>query len=147
MTGIKFVTSFFPPESLYYDHSPISERHNFFFRCNVESSSIAIIQIFLLSPCDLKLSRFYCNNNYVVFSLRFHVNPFPSKPWFLRVHITSLLKTPGKGGVAGKEQLLLFPQCFLPVWRSFLQFSSNLKLSSANSFDLKESKICCLGKG
>ena len=30
---------------------------------------------------------------------------------------------------------------------NFLQFLSNLKLSSANSFDLEESKICRLGKG
>ena len=28
----------------------------------------------------------------------------------------------------------------------FLPLSSNLKLSSANSFSLEESKICCLGK-
>ena len=27
----------------------------------------------------------------------------------------------------------------------FLPFSSNLKLSSANSFNLEECKICCLG--
>ena len=30
---------------------------------------------------------------------------------------------------------------------NFLSFSSNLKLSSANSFSLEESKICRLGKG
>ena len=30
---------------------------------------------------------------------------------------------------------------------NFLPFSSNLKLQSANSFSLEESKICCLGKG
>ena len=29
---------------------------------------------------------------------------------------------------------------------NFLTFSSNLKLSSANSLSLEESKICCLGK-
>ena len=53
----------------------------------------------------------------------------------------------GKGEIAGNEQFLLFLQCFLPIWISFCQFSSNLKLSSANSFSLEESKICCLGKG
>ena len=31
--------------------------------------------------------------------------------------------------------------------KNFLPLSSNLKLSSANSFSLEESKICCLGKG
>ena len=30
---------------------------------------------------------------------------------------------------------------------NFLPFSSHLKMSSANSFSLEESKICCLGKG
>ena len=49
-----------------------------------------------------------------------------------------------KGEIARNEQFLLFPQCFLPVWINFLPFSSNLKLSSANSFSLEESKICRL---
>ena len=43
-------------------------------------------------------------------------NPFPNKPWFLRVYSTSLLKTLWeKGEIAPNEQFLLFPQCFLPV--------------------------------
>ena len=50
-----------------------------------------------------------------------HINTFPNKAWFLHVYSTSLLKT--------------------------LPFSSNLKLSCANSLSLEESKICCLGKG
>ena len=41
----------------------------------------------------------------------------------------------------------LFPQCFLAIWITFCQFSSNLKLLSANPFSLEDSKICCLGKG
>ena len=49
-------------------------------------------------------------------------NPFPNKPWFLRVCSTSLLKTMGKGEIARYEQFLLFPQCFLPVWRAFCHF-------------------------
>ena len=47
-------------------------------------------------------------------------NPFPNKPWFLRVCCTSLLKIPWE-----KEKLLVtsnFPQCFLPVWRTFFHF-------------------------
>ena len=39
-----------------------------------------------------------------------------------------------------------FPTGFSTRLESFLPFSSNLKLSSANSFSLEESKICCLGK-
>ena len=55
--------------------------------------------------------------------------------------------TLGKGEIARNEQFLLFPQCVLPVWIAFMPFSSNLKLSSANSFSLKESKICRLVMG
>ena len=28
----------------------------------------------------------------------------------------------GKGEIARNEQFLLFPQCFLPVWRTFCHF-------------------------
>ena len=30
--------------------------------------------------------------------------------------------TVGKGEIAHKEQFLLFPQCFLPVWINFFHF-------------------------
>ena len=54
--------------------------------------------------------------------------------------------TAGKGEIARIEQFLLFPQCFLPISMDFQPFSSNLKLSSANSVSLEGSKICRLGK-
>ena len=40
-----------------------------------------------------------------------------------------------------------FPTVFSAHLEDFLPFLSNLKLSSANSFSLEESKICRLGKG
>ena len=52
-----------------------------------------------------------------------------------------------KGEIARNDQFLLFPQCFLLVLDNFLPFWSNSKLSSANSFSLEESKICCLVMG
>ena len=55
--------------------------------------------------------------------------------------------TVGKGEIARNEQFYLFPQCFLPGLNNFPPFSSNLKLSSANSFSLEESKICHLVMG
>ena len=75
------------------------------------------------------------------------VNPFPNKPWFLRVCSTCLLKT-----LWEKEKLLVtsnfsFPTVFSTHLENFLPFSSKLELSSANSFSLEESKICRLGKG
>ena len=48
--------------------------------------------------------------------------------------------TVGKGEIARNEQFLLFPQCL----ENFLPFSSNLKLSSANSFSLEECEVCRL---
>ena len=54
--------------------------------------------------------------------------------------------TVGKGEIARNEQFLLF-QVFSTCLDNFLPFSSNLKLSSANSFSLEESKICRLVMG
>ena len=50
------------------------------------------------------------------------VNPFPNKPWFLRVCCTSLENTAGNGEIARDEQFLLFPQCFLPIWSTLCYF-------------------------
>ena len=63
------------------------------------------------------------NQHFLLFLLYFApFNPFPNKPWFLRVCSTRLLKT-----LWEKEKLLVrrnfsFSQCFLPVWRNFCHF-------------------------
>ena len=44
------------------------------------------------------------------------INPFPNKPWFLRVCSMSLLKT------LCNQRFLLFPQRFHPVWRTLGYF-------------------------
>ena len=58
--------------------------------------------------------------------IKYHINksfnPFSNRPWFLRVCSTSLENTVGKGEIALNEQFLLFPQCFLSVWRTFFHF-------------------------
>ena len=46
-----------------------------------------------------------------------------------------------------KQAISPFPTVFSTRLDSFPPFSSNLKLSSANSFSLEESKICCLEMG
>ena len=57
-----------------------------------------------------------------IFSKGF-LTPFPDKPWFLFVCSTKLLKT-----LWEKEKLLptcnfsFFPQCFLPILRTFCHF-------------------------
>ena len=74
-------------------------------------------------------------------------NPFPNKPLILQVCTVSLLKTLwGKEEIACNKQFLPFPQCFLPVWRTFYHFHHiwNCRLQT---FSLEESKICHLRKG
>ena len=63
------------------------------------------------------------------------------------VQYKSFENTLGKGEIAHNEQFLLFPQCFLTLFKNFLTVLTNLKLSCSNSLSLEESKICCLGKG
>ena len=55
--------------------------------------------------------------------------------------------TVGRGEIAHNEQLLFYPQCFVPVLENFLVFLSNSKLSSVDCFNLDQSKICCLVMG
>ena len=79
--------------------------------------------------------------------LTYFINPFPNKPWFLCVCIKSILKT-----LQEKEKLLetsnfSLSTVFSTHLKNFLPFSSKLKLSSATSYSLEESKICCLRKG
>ena len=64
-------------------------------------------------------------------------NPFPNKLWFLHVQYKSFENTVENGEFARN----VFSTCL----ENFLQFSSTLILSSANSFSLEESKICGLG--
>ena len=41
---------------------------------------------------------------------------------FTCLQYKSLINTVGKGEIAHNKQFLLFPQCFLPVWRTFCHF-------------------------
>ena len=53
----------------------------------------------------------------------------------------------GKEEIARNEQFLLVPHMFSSGIENSLPYLSNLILSSANSFSLRWSKICHLGKG
>ena len=51
------------------------------------------------------------------------INLFPNKHLFLHICSTkSFENTVGKEEIARNEQFLLFPQCFLPCWRTFCHF-------------------------
>ena len=50
-------------------------------------------------------------------------NPFPNKLLFFTcLHYKSFEYTMGKVEIARNEQFLHFPQCFLPLWRTFCHF-------------------------
>ena len=75
------------------------------------------------------------------------ISPFPKQALvFLCLHYKSFENTVGKGETKHDKQFLLFP-LFSTNFENFLPSLSNLKLLSANSFSLEESKICHLGKG
>ena len=78
-----------------------------------------------------------------VFFLR-ALNPFPKKPWFVRVCSTSLLNTEGKGEIAHNEQFHLFPQCFLPVRKTFCHFHQILNCHLQTLSVLKSLKFIIL---
>ena len=74
------------------------------------------------------------------------INPFPDKPWFLRVCSTSLLKTPWE-----KEKLLVtsnfsFSCSVFYPFGELSAFSSNSKFV-ANFLNLEKSGLHRLGKG
>ena len=51
------------------------------------------------------------------------VNPFPTQALVLTCLLyKSFETTVGKEEIARNEQFLLFPQCFLPIWRAFCHF-------------------------
>ena len=85
--------------------------------------------------------------NYVQYSFVFPLTLSQTSPGFYISAVQVFWKHNGKRKIARNEQFLLFPQCFLSVWRTFPPFSSNIKLPSANYFSLEESKICRLGRG
>ena len=52
--------------------------------------------------------------------LCYELNPFQDKPWLLCVFTYKPFKNiVRKVEIARNEQFLLFPHCFLPVWRTF----------------------------
>ena len=62
-----------------------------------------------------------------------------TSPSFYVFAVQVFENTVEKGEIARNEQFLLFPQCFLPVWRTFCHFHQ--MSFSLNSFSLEESKF------
>ena len=68
-------------------------------------------------------------------------------PGFYMSAVHVFRKHCGKRRNCSLRAIFRFPAVFSTHLESFLPFLSNLKLSSANSFSLEESKTCRLGKG
>ena len=73
--------------------------------------------------------------------------PFPNKPWFLRVCCKkSFENTVRKGEIGHNEQFLLFPQRFSTPFEELSAMTIKFKIVVCKLFELEESKICRLGK-
>ena len=71
-------------------------------------------------------------------------DPFPKQTFiFTCLQYKSFENTEGKEEIAVNEQCLLF-HVFFMLFENSQPFSLNLKLLSASSFSLEESKICHL---
>ena len=108
------------------------------------------------NQCSLKKGLNACAKVMTYVSLRsmnrLTINSFPHNDTLLtpmgNKHFENkrFENTVGKGEIAHNEQFLLSP-VFSTRLDKFLPFSSNLKLSSANSFSLEKSKFCRLVMG
>ena len=63
--------------------------------------------------CQVVISQYSVVNN----------SPFPKQALvYTCLQKKSFENTVGKGEIVHNEQFLLFPQCFLPIWRAFFHF-------------------------
>ena len=85
--------------------------HNVFYAICILKSFNSHVSLVVCSFFKFGTDSKWFNREWVKF------NPFPNKSWFLCVCSTSLLKTEWE-----KQQFLFFQQCFLPIWRTFLNF-------------------------
>ena len=72
---------------------------------------------------------------------------FPNKPWFLHVYNASLLKTLWEKEILLVTRLFSFSHSVFYLFQELSAISTELKLSSAKSFNLDESKNLSFGKG
>ena len=91
------------------------------------------LKMYIIVENIVRKGEIACNKQFLLFSVfstqydscflfYIHFNPFPNKPWFLRVCSIFFENNVGKGEIARYEQFLLFPQCFLPIWMTFCHF-------------------------
>ena len=74
------------------------------------------------------------------------IRPFQNNPCITCQLFKSFENTEKKRNCS-KRAISSFPTVFPTFLENFVKFTSTLKLLSANSFNIEESKICRLGKG
>ena len=73
--------------------------------------------------------------------------PFPKQALdFTCLLYKSFENTAGKGEIASDEQFLLFPQCFLPIWRTFCHYHQ-IENSHLQTLSIWKSLQFAFGKG
>ena len=73
------------------------------------------------------------------------LQPFPKQALvFTCLQCKSFENTAGKGEIARNEQYLLFPQCFLPIWRTFCHFHQikNCRLQTLSVWNSLKFVVC-----
>ena len=80
--------------------------------------------VFFFSPFSCYVSNLFKKTSFSK-SLKVGImcsrEPFPKQALvFTCLKYKSFENTAGKGEIARNEQFLLFPQCFLPAWRAFI---------------------------
>ena len=109
----------------------------FSFNSNVRAMCLLFLVVWCFNCISFISRRLVLLHSCVRLTHSHTMTPFGNKPFE---------NTLGKGEIARNEQFLLL-SVFSTGLNNFLLFSSNLKLSSAKSFNLKESEICHLVMG
>ena len=134
--------------------SVIELMHYLFFPMFSESTfSVIEIDALSLFPNVFRF-HFFCYWNWCIISFSQHVFKInlslslsQTSPGFYVSAVQVFWKHCGKRRNCSYRAISPFHTVFSTCLKNFLSFSSNMKLSSANSFSLEESKVCCLGKG
>ena len=87
--------------------------------------------------CSKSLLKTLWEKKKLLVTSNFSLNFPSSSSTHMENSVNPFENTMGKEEIAPYEQFLLFPLCFLPIWRTFCHLHQNLKSLSTNSFDLK----------
>ena len=109
------------------------------------------VQTFILSFLENICSKWkkFVSEQFLILSkyIFLYLTLSQTSPGFYISAVQVFRKHCGKRRNCSEQAISPIPTVFSIHLENFLPFSSTLKLSSANSFNLEESKICPLGRG